>query len=106
MELQAKQRLQSAIPDPETPEDGYFLLGFWSNAYRSNDREYFWMGAFFSRKEAMAVGKQKQLRGQPQNFRDWGKGTNKIIKGLDAFIKEAKKVGLNPRVDNLEFKEY
>lgn len=102
----AKPAAPNTKEEPNEPENGYFVLGYWNNAYsRNSDKEYFWSGPFFDRKSAMAFGKMKQERGQPKNFRDWVKGTNTIIQGLDKFVAAAKKVGLNPKVDDLEWHE-
>lgn len=79
-------------------KDGYFLLGYWGNPYSKHD-EYFWSGPYKERKNALALGKRKQDRGQPKTFTDWVKGENKAIQGLDKFVAAAKKVGLNPKVD-------
>ncbi len=75
----------------------FYLLGFWSNAYRAGDREYFWARAD-SRKEVLARGKRLQEQGQPKTFYDWVKGSNRSFSSLERFIAEANKVGLNPRI--------
>jgi hypothetical protein len=91
---------------PANEDDGYFVLGYWSNAYsRSNDKEYFWSGPYYERKNAVEFGKRKQDRGQPKNFRDWVKGTSSIIRGKDKFIAAAKKANLNPNVKELYWKD-
>lgn len=96
----------AASTEVTKPEDGFFLLGYWCNAYsRNNDRENFWMGPFFTRKEALDAGKRKQKYGQPKTFCDWGVGKNKVIQGVDNFVIAAKKVDLNPNVTNLYFQE-
>jgi hypothetical protein len=74
----------------------FYLLGFWSNAYRANDREYFWSGPFDSRKEALEAGKRRQAHGQPKTFYDWVKGRNSCYSSKDGFIVAANKVGMNP----------
>lgn len=74
----------------------FYLLGFWVNAYRPKDREYFWCGPFDSRKEALAVGKRKQENGQPKTFIDWVKGRNSVYSSKEGFIAAANKVGMNP----------
>jgi hypothetical protein len=79
----------------------FYLLGFWSNAYRAGDREYFWARAD-SRKEALARGKRLQEQGQPQTFYDWCKGTNRTFSSLEKFTEAANKVGLNPRILDIE----
>lgn len=92
--------------DATEPENGYFALGCWLNAYsRNSDKEYFWSGPFEDRKSALAYGKRKQDKGQPSTFRDWSKGTTQIIKGVDKFVTAAKKVGMNPNVKDLYWHE-
>lgn len=82
-------------------EEEFFLLGYWVNAYSSRgEKEYFWMRGFESRKDALAAGKRKQQQGQPRNFRDWVIGTNKVFSSAEAFLKAAKAVGLNPKMDD------
>jgi hypothetical protein len=76
--------------------DEYYLLGFWSNAYRAGDREYFWSGPFDSRTEALAAGKRRQEYGQPKTFIDWVKGGNKSFSSRELLVKAANKVGMNP----------
>ena len=87
--------------EPANEEDGFFALGYWINAYRPDDKEYFWSGPYRDRKNAVAFGNTKQNRGQPKTFIDWGKGKVTIIRGLDKFKAAAKKVNLNPNVDEL-----
>lgn len=83
------------------------MLGSWSNAYRSGDKEYFWNGPYSDRKNALAFGKRKQERGQPKTFHDWvAGGSSSIIRGVDKFVIAAKKVGLNPNVKELEWQDY
>lgn len=89
--------------EPTEIEDGFYVLGYWGNPYRSNDKEYFWAGAFRERKNALAFGKRKQEKGQPKNFRDWVKGEVKIIRGQDKFVAAAKKAGLNPNVSDVSW---
>jgi hypothetical protein len=89
----------------ENPEDGYFTLGYWSNAYSRRDhKEYFWSGAFRDRKDALAFGQRKMDNGQPSEFRDWVAGKVTVIKGVDAFVKAAKAAGLNPNVRDLDLR--
>lgn len=91
--------------DEDNPENGYFILGYWINAYRVRDREYFFGGPFRERDSAKSVGDRAQKRGQPKTFRDWMAGSNKIIRGVDKFKIEAEKVGLNPNLSDLYFKD-
>lgn len=79
--------------------DDFYLLGFWSNAYRAGDREYFWAGPFNSRKEALEMGARRQQHGQPKTFYDWVKGTNRCFSSKERFVDAAHKVGMNPRID-------
>lgn len=90
--------------EPTEVEDGYFLLGYWGNPYRG-DNEYFWSGPFTTRKAAIASGNRKQERGQPKTMRDWVKGSVQAIRGKDKFVIAAKKAGLNPNVDNLDWSD-
>lgn len=83
--------------------DDFFVLGYWCNAYRPGDREYFWIGMFEDRKHAAEVLKRKKERGQPKTFIDWCGAGGKVIKGRDAFIKAAQKVGMNPNMENLYY---
>ena len=78
----------------------FYLLGFWYNAYGSGDKEYFWCGPFDTRKEALEMGALKQRRGQPKQFYDWSKGTNRVFSGRDNFVKQANKVGMNPKFND------
>jgi hypothetical protein len=86
-------------PSAEDAEDTeYYLLGYWSNAYsRREDKEYFWMGPFDERKDAVLASKRKQENGQPKTFKDWCGGGGKIFSSWEAFEKAAKTAGLNPR---------
>ena len=86
---------QNAQEEPE-----FFLLGYWYNPYsRSDGKEYFWMRGFDTRKEALDAGKRKQKNGQPKTFIDWCEGQNRVFSSAEAFLKAAKKVGLNPAMD-------
>lgn len=75
----------------------YFLLGYWVNPYYAS-KEYFWMRNLDSRKEALAAGKRIQQKGQPKQFIDWVKGSNKVFSSVESFLEAAKKVGLNPNM--------
>lgn len=86
-------------------ECGFFLLGYWLNPYRANDKEYFWTGPHETRTSAIEMGRLKQSRGQPSNFTNWVKGKNKVYQGLTNFMFAAAKVNINPNVSNLEWKE-
>lgn len=79
-------------------EPTVYILGYWSNPYRSGDREYFWMRCEEGKTEARHWAKRKQERGQPTRFTNWVKGQNKFFTDLDKFVKEANKVGLRPRL--------
>lgn len=83
----------------ENPEDAeYYLLGYWNNAYsRRDDKEYFWMGPFDDRADAVKANKRKQEQGQPKTFVDWVKGEGKVFSSWDKFEKAAKAVGINPK---------
>ncbi len=94
---------ESIKPIKEEPSE-YFLLGYWGNPYRG-DNEYYWMRGFDSRKEALAAGKRKQERGQPKTFTNWVAGTNKVFSSQEAFLKAAKAVGLNPRLDEAKIRK-
>ena len=90
---------QTTEQTTEEVEQNFYVLGYWCNPYRSDDREYFWARDFESRKEAAAFGKRKQENGQPKRFIDWVKGSNKIFSSVTRFKAECQKVGLNPRLD-------
>jgi hypothetical protein len=77
----------------------FFVLGYWGNPYRAGG-EYFWMRGFDTRKEAVKAGKRKQKVGQPKTFIDWVSGKNQVFSNIEGFLKAAKKVGLNPRIDD------
>ena len=100
-------KLQSLLENTDQAndefKDGFFLLGYWDNPYRA-EKEYFWSGPFEDRKDAVAFNKRKQERGQPKQFIDWVKGSGKVIVGLDKFVLAAEKAGINPDVNNLEWK--
>jgi hypothetical protein len=78
----------------------FFVLGYWANAHRAKDREYYWMRGFDSRKDAQAAGKRKQANGQPSTFRDWCGGGNQVFSSAEKFVAAANKVGLNPRMED------
>jgi hypothetical protein len=88
----------------ENPEDGYFTLGYWGNAYKAGHKEYFWSGAFSERKDALAWGNMKMEKGQPSEFKDWVGGKVTVIKGVDAFVKAANAAGFNPNVKDLDLR--
>ena len=97
-----REQLETAAMPPPVSEqqfDEFYVIGYWSNPYRSGDKEYFWSGPYDTREEASFAGKRKQERGQPKRFTNWGKGQNRIINGTDKFKAEAAKVGLNPVLD-------
>lgn len=92
-----------ASDEEEEPEE-LFAIGYWSNPYRANDREYFWLGNthgdYESRKEILAAAKRKCERGQPTQWRDFMSGTAKAFTSRKTFLAYAKKVGLNPRIED------
>lgn len=77
--------------------DEFYLLGYWGNAYRANDKEYYWSGPFETRKDALASGKRRQKEGQPKTFIDWCGGGNKVFSSKEGFVVAANKVGMNPK---------
>jgi hypothetical protein len=87
---------------PEDVDDGYFLLGYWGNPGRGGN-EYFWSGVYADRDDAVKAGKYRLDRGQPKTMVDWVGGKTQVIRGKDKFLAAAKKVGLNPNVDNLSW---
>lgn len=95
--------VERPVVDTTNPEEAFFVLGYWINPSSRGDNEYFWAGAFAEREDALAWAGNKQKRGQPRNFTDWVKGQNTIYRGVDAFSKAAKKVGINPNLDDLSF---
>lgn len=86
------------------PSYEYYVLGYWCNAYRSNDREYFWMGFWGDRKSANKALKRKLESGQPKTFIDWCGGGGKVYQGATALMDACEKVGINPAVENCEFR--
>lgn len=92
-----------ASDEEEEPEE-LFAIGYWSNPYRSNDREYFWFGNthgdFESKKDILAAAKRKCERGQPTRFRDFMSGTATAYTSREKFLAAAKKVGLNPKIED------
>lgn len=97
-----KTTIELSDEDPE-PEE-LFAIGYWSNPYRAGDREYFWFGNthgdFESKKDILAAAKRKCERGQPTRFRDFMSGTATAYTSREKFLAAAKKVGLNPRIDD------
>lgn len=107
IEADVPKETKNEVTVPQEPEDGFFLVGFWNNAYsRNSNKEYFWAGPYQERKNAVAIGKRLQQSGQPKSFSDWGKGENKIVRGVENFKKICGKVGLNPNLTELYFKDY
>jgi len=102
-QLQGTPLKEAEEPAADDYSEGFFCLGFWGNPY-NRDKEYFWSGPFIDRADALNYGKLKQARGQPRRFTNWVKGTNKVVKGVDAFVAAAEKVGMKPNVTNLEWK--
>lgn len=76
----------------------FYVLGYWVCPYGRNDNEYFWAGPFDSRKDALDCGKLKQARGQPRQFTDWVKGSNKVFDTVEKFVKAANKAGVYPKL--------
>lgn len=102
-ELENTASVERPVVDTNNPEDAFFVLGYWINPSSRGDNEYFWAGAFAERGDALAWAGNKQKRGQPRNFIDWVKGQNTIYRGVDAFSAAAKKVGINPNLNDLDF---
>ncbi len=98
--------LESTIEDngEEEPEEELFALGYWSNPYRAGDREYFWFsndhGDYENKKQMLAAAKRKTERGQPKNFKDYMSGEARVFTSREKFLAAAKKVGINPRIDD------
>lgn len=92
-----------ASDEEEEPEE-LFAIGYWSNPYRANDREYFWFGNthgdYENRKQILAAAQRKCERGQPTQWRDFMSGTAKAFTSRKTFLAYAKKVGLNPRIED------
>lgn len=85
-------------------EEVYFVIVSWGNAYRSNDIDYSWMGAYQDRKSALRAGKRLEKRG-PNNFFDWCGSSVKTHKGVTKFRKAASKVGINPNLSVIRLKD-
>lgn len=81
-----------------TADTTIYILGYWSNPYRSGDREYFWMRCEDGKLEAKKMGSWKQKFGQPSRFTNWCQGQNKFFNSVDKFVAAANKVGMNPRL--------
>lgn len=88
--------------DEETEEEELFAIGYWSNPYRANDREYFWFGnnygEFENKKQILAAAQRKCKNGQPTRFRDYMSGTAKAFTNRKSFLAAAEKVGLKPNL--------
>jgi hypothetical protein len=86
--------------DEEPEEEELFAIGYWSNPYRSNDREYFWFGNNYgdyeNKKQILAAAQRKCEKGQPTRFKDYMSGTAKAYTNRKSFLAAAEKVGLKP----------
>jgi hypothetical protein len=80
-------------------EEIIYVLGYWNNPYRSNDREYYWFRCYEGMKEARRIGKRKQEHGQPKTFIDWVQGKNSYFTSEAKFLAACAKVGMNPKLD-------
>ncbi len=76
----------------------FYVLGYWSNPYRSSDKEYFWAREFETRADAVAYNKRKQERGQPTQFTNWVKGSAKYFTDVEKFKAACLKAGFTPRL--------
>ena len=98
-----KTTIEASDEEEEEPEE-LFAIGYWSNPYRANDREYFWFGNthgdFENRKQILAAAQRKCERGQPTQWRDFMSGTAKAFTSRKTFLDYAKKVGLNPKIED------
>jgi hypothetical protein len=79
-------------------EPEIFTLGYWNNAYRDNDKEYFWMRSD-DRKEAKEKSARRLKNGQPKRFIDWCGGSCKHFSDVKKFIAACNKVGINPNLE-------
>jgi hypothetical protein len=82
-------------------DDAFYVLGSWTNAYRSDDVEYFCAGAFRTKKSAAAYGKRREENGQPKKFYDWTNPKHRVIQGKEKFLAAAKKVNINVNFDDI-----
>ena len=75
------------------------------NPYQGND-EFTWSGPYTTRKGAATAGKRIHNRGL-RTFIDWLKTARPVtvVKGVEAFVVKAKKVGLNPNVSELDLRD-
>ena len=76
-----------------------YVLGYWCNPYRSNDREYYWFRCYDGKKEARLRGARKQQVGQPTKFTNWVKGSNSYFTDEQKFLAACAKAGIKPRLD-------
>lgn len=81
----------------DNQETEIFTLGYWNNAYRSGEKEYFWMRSD-DRAEAREKAKRKMKNGQPSTFIDWCGGSCKHFSDVEKFVAACNKVGLNPKI--------
>ncbi len=87
----------------EDDEGEVFVLGFWSDAYRAGDREYFWLHCKDGTcKEVMKAAREmaavKQQHGQPKTITHWVKGVNRFFTDRAKFIAAAGKAGFVPNL--------
>jgi hypothetical protein len=82
-------------------EEFYGMFSYVNGHGRSggDNTEWHWCGPFETRKEALATTKRIQKNRQSQNWYEYCDGQVKVCQGKDNFIKKAKAVGLNPKVD-------
>ena len=67
-------------------------------------KKNFWFGNthgdFENRKQILAAAQRKCERGQPTQWRDFMSGTAKAFTSRKTFLAYAKKVGLNPKIED------
>lgn len=99
----------ASAKEPDAPtdpaKDGIFVIGTWGNPYSKSD-ESIWMGPFSNKKAASASMKRVMKRG-PRTFINWSGEKTAYFTGLEKFLIGAKKIGLNPKIDedDLYFKD-
>lgn len=99
-----KTTIEASDEEEEEEPEELFAIGYWSNPYRANDREYFWFGNthgdYENRKQILAAAQRKCERGQPTQWQDFMSGTAKAFTSRKTFLAYAKKVGLNPKIED------
>lgn len=105
-ELVEKTGSEQVKPEQNDPKTGgVFVIGTWGNPY-SKDDEHTWTGPYSTKKAASLAIKRILSRG-PKNFIDWSGEKTAYFTGLEKFLIGAKKIGLNPKIDedDLYFKD-